>query len=1380
MHFSLPRRLIILAITFIVMTAHPIVWAETSDDLRIIEELCATAKRDRELRNYEDVERGRRKRWEILQRLATSGSAAETPLLAGFLAIRDVDGENTTADKVLDPGLVNRLKYKEACARLREAWAAMARVADGPVLGEVAVRLFEVAQQARGVYRDALDPESSNCVATLAEIKAALIEAERRDPFCIMATPLRLFLDTPDPKEAFLRAEHRKSFQQRQSTLVNISHPVVFLDKRQNDSTKDPTKPDAPSEGADKPLLPWHAAVEIDKAKSLQFLLDELDYGAYLKPDVSGPGYILPGKVVAGRDRMSDRFVLLYGRYLFCRVEDRDNALRAAVLYLDDDHKWQRRYLNLLWRTPQQDEQLPLRELVESMPVRHEFKLADNSYSVCDFPIEACEDLIAAQTQVLCVRDASQFARLRYHPVRNDVYAIKKLLSTRAYDPNDVKTTPGVAGVLQTLASVRDATKHPLVELMRDRGWELPSASGTFTQVLNPLVIVSDGDNAETMPKFFAENTPSPYLQLEDGKRLVFELNEGEGAPRCTINYPGATVAMPLHFHSVPKNLLKGGRMGAAFFQLLSDAGYTESESYNEIQTCIEKPKHIPSRFMQRLRSKMISTGIDSDSAQKAMLSEAGWQGAPFLSSEMNRLYGVYGFRYLRDQRGNWITSRRFSEDQDIVSGTTNSAASTADDSPPFDFRAQDGVGRINTTQIYSMKDYKQIKENIVKEHFNKLIRYHPAVPVVGIIRADAEKELANPSDINADSSDEIGAKIKKLKDFNRSIGEAVSLLNAGNENLLRPVPAWSTNEDKSQSDTLVSLHNAYVGVVKSFAVSTYELQLYPMLYDALAELSKAAGSSPSLTEQIGDLKGKIDTAFNSKQEEWVAKSEPVLATQLETARYFAKARLYHKAVTHYNDVLEQMFLPQRRRQGHDLFSRVVTADEAQAFGVGVEKVIRAQQMVVTAQMELAGVLNAAGLKSSAYFVWRRVADDEKYLLQPTAKIVRTIIESYGLRTSDSVNKALSSFHESAATAERAVAKHCTEPPWRVYPESDPAKKKGVTEAIGEINAYLQRLQNQRDLVDGSRISPEHERLFDRALERIDEAEALDFDTWLRYRQALLPKGEVFALRTRGKREEYTIHPVQFCPRTYDRDDGFTLPFKGMLVDTSASEIGKWCGLNDKEAFESPIAEKACFLLAWYWLDEGEKSNSRAAFMKLADILLARAEQAGEAQGKLTKKLNALSAIIGGYAIFDEVPGVKVIRSGLGAYMTPQLVHLQREWFSAGQYGPHAANECRILERHMEAIQDHAVQLSSADFAGRYFLADYTYIYGAVPNWLVVQAITSPELFKDLTAEEIKKLRGEAVEGDRWIPLREDEVSHFFNKLKLNATVDEDIVNLAK
>lgn len=1374
------------------------------DPFHEIDLLCVKAKRDRDRGDYESVEQARLQRWQIIGKLASQGQPGENPLLAGYLAIRDVDGisGNFSAGDLDDPGLVNRLEYKRAADCLRRAWKDMTSDIDGPVLGEVAVRLFEVAQQARGIYRGAIDPASPNCVATKEELKAILRQAEHRDPLCIMATPLLHFLDQPNPKEAFLRAEHRPEFMERQSALNAISHPVVFLAEKSHEAEKirpelrkENTAPDVEkiSEHADKPLLPWHAPVELDKAMSLQHLLDELEYGSYLAPDLPGPGYFVPGKLIAGRDRLSDRFVLLYGRFLICKVVDSDGALRAAELYLDDKFQWQHRYLQLLWRTPRPDERHPLRDLVESMPARHEVTLGGSKYSVRDFPIEYCEQLIAANTQQFCIRDVSGIKRLTFSPTKNDVTALQKLATRKKVGP--IRTTDAVSRTLAYLLQEGDVTRHPLVELMREDGWSYGQASEDKDAIVfNPVVLVSDGDSSEVRPHFFNDNTPSPYLQLDDGHRLVFELVESETGPRCYIEYPGATISMPMHFHSVPKNLLKGGKMGAAFFRVLEESGYDEESSLREIQACIEDPGHIPNKFKVRLLAKTRSTNMAATEALREILKEAGWNGPPFLSAEMQRLFAHYGFRYLRDKRGNWIVSRSFSDDQggvepDKVAQNTgadqtplNAPRTDFNPKPPFDFRAQDGVGRIDTTQIYAMGDYQAIKANVVKEHLSKLLRFHPALPVVDLIRADAEQQLKNTAEFNSlnESLDQFERKRREFDDFEAS-AEAIDL--AGLELLHRPFADWGTGGDALQAQTLDSLHSAYVSIVTEYARSAYKMQLYPLLYDLINELTRISYTNPASLEKIKGIRKKVDKRYNDAQRDWFTQARPVLATQLESARQYARSRRFHKAITHYNDLLEQAFVPQFREEGHGLFNRVVNSEEADRFAKGIEETIRSQSFALTVQMELAGVLNAAGLKDSAYFVWRRIVDDERYLLIPAADIATAIIGSYGLRASDRLSDAVTGLSDIARMAEAAVSTHCGRPQWRVCRNENPAEMLVNSAALDDLDNFVLQLQPKARVAGGlgvgARILPEEERRFNLALERLGQSETLGFDSWLRFRKALVPTGEVSALRSLGNRGEYFIHPAQFCPVTYRPEGGISRPVMAMLQATKAEEIRDWCELGENVAIEDARAERACFLLGWYWLDMGRRDYAREAFMTLAEVCLAAQERCDEPIDGLPKMLSALSAIVGGYSIFSDVPGVKVIRSGLSNNLTPQLLDFERRWFAAGLYGPHASKACRVLERHIESIQDHAMQMIASEGANRYFLMDYTYKFGAVPDWLVLQAIITPELFSQITADAIKEQKADAVEGVRWVLIDEEGAKFFFSNLKLDTEVQEDIVNIA-
>ena len=61
-----------------------------------------------------------------------------------------------------------------------------------------------------------------------------------------------------------------------------------------------------------------------------------------------------------------------------------------------------------------------------------------------------------------------------------------------------------------------------------------------------------------------------------------------------------------------------------------------------------------------------------------------------------------------------------------------------------------------------------------------------------------------------------------------------------------------------------------------------------------------------------------------------------------------------------------------------------------------------------------------------------------------------------------------------------------------------------------------------------------------------------------------------------------------------------------------------------------------------------------------------------------------------------------------------------------------------------------------------------------------MQAINSPHLFKDLSAEEIAGLKAHAVEGLRWTLLSEEHAKNFFRNLKLDVGIQEEVVNLGR
>lgn len=202
--------------------------------------------------NFEIVEQKRWERWKLLKSWDKE-EQVQSPIIKGFRAIVKVDGQGGD-----DPGLINRLNYEESFEILREAWDAMCQAApEGPVLGEVATRMFEVIQQRNSF----LDSSKTDELLPNEKMLAILQRAEKLDPCCVAAVPMVEWFKPLDESESFTRAEVRPSFKARQAHLLDISHSLNI----------------ATTAGKDRPVLPWHAATEYLKAQSLQILLDEYD-----------------------------------------------------------------------------------------------------------------------------------------------------------------------------------------------------------------------------------------------------------------------------------------------------------------------------------------------------------------------------------------------------------------------------------------------------------------------------------------------------------------------------------------------------------------------------------------------------------------------------------------------------------------------------------------------------------------------------------------------------------------------------------------------------------------------------------------------------------------------------------------------------------------------------------------------------------------------------------------------------------------------------------------------------------------------------------------------------------------------------------------------
>jgi hypothetical protein len=1415
---SLPGSIVLAILLAFAGTAS---WAEDPLD-KLIDDINGAAQVARDAGDFEVVEQKRRERWELIAKHIDGGKEADSPWATAYRVIQEVDGaEFMDVDDLNSVGLVNELKYKEACDKLKAVFKEVAGEGKGPLLGEVAVRYFEVAQQAKGVYRDALEEGSPNCVASIDDIVEALKIALERDPCCVIATPMLQYLQKPDSKEAFLRAEVREDFRERQHQLVNINHPLVLsgtgTQPEQGANSPEELAKLAKRNRADAAVMPWHAAVELDKARNLGWLLEDLNYTQPLTPDVTHytddeVNYVVPGAIFAGHDALMQPFQLLYGQILLGRTTDETGRLRSAGFFLRErqtsakqtkPNPWDHRFVDLLWRVPS-DEELAKsaglrrkQDIVSVLAFRKRWKLGDETFLLYDFPIRETEKLIQNAVQILCVRDIDVFDKMKFVPLNNRPDALSTIEpSEQRLDDMPFSTTPRVSRRMATIESRNDTTKHPLTELLKDSS-------------INPLVIISERapkDKAPSEPQFFkaANAGDSPYLMLDDGHKLHVAVTEREESPCCWIEFDGATAYMPLLPRAIPKGILLGSTIGRAFVGLLRDAGYSDEEAMDEIQRAMSgKKTYIPAKFQrlitarikgerQRLKKekdrfdKLVAetrrffpwwvyeaTRLPSDADIALMifselLSEKGWVGSPSLRHELESMFHTYGFRYLRDRRGNWILQRSLIDNDQ---GAKQDIAKLPD--LPYAFLAQDGKKEVSTNQVYSWPDYEQIKANIYTEHLRKMLLFQPCFPVLDVIAADASATLEHPALRRPDYLDGwiVSSKEKAQK---RSSSSSASSTSGGTVNkhiLTSPIALWMVSNDKTQQETLGNLFNAYLNRLTATAESARDasaasewlkllkgLQIY---LDMGADNEKSRMELDQFDKFVNQWYRQVVAAHN-------AAIEPLLAVQWESGRDYAERKYFHNAIVYYNDLLSQLYPSDDAASRILLLTTVPTTDKARAFVGTVESLIYGQLRIMNAQVELAGVLNAAGLHDSAGFIWQRTMDDYEFFLEPAIRIAEGLLASYGLKVGVRAEQAVAQLDETVAICRDAIRKYAPPADWRkLEVEAGGEREKRAANEVKAVRELLQK-ENMGELNDKEAGDLE------RKLDSVNSSPESGFRVWLDLKKTLLDIRPALALRTENDLPAWTS-----CPAVYDEEEGFTSAYHDIVMNTSAQEVLDWCRMPLDQANQAAIASTASFLVAWYWSDTNKLPLARAATMNLAKVDFAHAKSEGNTTDGLLHEINAYTALTSAGAIVEALPGLSAFKSDFSSLLIGQLRDWEKRWFALGNNGPHAAAQASELQARAWTVKAELAKKSKDWRSDRWFFPDYRYEFGSVPDYLAFLLLNSPELFKQLTPEEVAARGEDAVEGTKWALITLDDAKKFFDNRKVDEKLKTKIVFLA-
>ncbi len=667
---------------------------QSSQAATLEQELAGIHERARsaaDSRDWETVERLRLERRRILA-TATESS----PWVDALRAIEAVDGDGEK------PGLVERLEYKEAAKRLLEAWKPFAAARDRPVYGDVAVRLFQVGQQAIAVRRDAVESGGLGEVVSEEIVREAIDAAAARDPCQLEARAIRLFMRPIDRNETFLRLEVRPELRAINAALLDLSW------------------------SGSGPVLPHHAPVEFMKAVLTHRLAMEERYGDFLAPEPADTGgEVGSGFVLKGVDARSKPFRLMYGRFFLMEIDDEAGRPTSAFVHLDPKGEWDKKYLRLLYRTPAAEE---LKDpdaaffaafFAKLRPITT-WSLGPHEFALYDLPIAAVDSILRRRVPKLCVRKASGLSKGKFSRTSND---LDFLVDQLERDP--FPSHPKVLERMQQFVLARDRTNHPLVDLTGLR-------PGERSTRLNPLVVMSSDDKLRPTLMFKRSGTSGqPFLVLDDANGSIVEFRQD--TKELVVRYPGIDGHVPLTIDAIPDAMVLATSAGRLLESVLVDCGYSKEQATAEIRKAFKDPQYVPAKFGElvkaKQRSRQAGRGANAGQIALEILGEKGWS-LPWLPGEDLRLiYQVYGFRYLTDARGTIVTNAGLAASGGPAPGPA--AASAAAATRRLEFRNPDGRKAIDESQVYTEADYQKLRRNIATEFLPAVAALHPCLPAI-------------------------------------------------------------------------------------------------------------------------------------------------------------------------------------------------------------------------------------------------------------------------------------------------------------------------------------------------------------------------------------------------------------------------------------------------------------------------------------------------------------------------------------------------------------------------------------------------------------------------------------------------------------------------
>lgn len=1319
-------------------------------DLRRLNEDASAAKL---ANDYVRVEELRLARLALLRTYAKSGkevSESLRPWINGVEALDVVDGISAALAFLAPtlkakPGLIDRCKYKEAFETLELAWRGFEstrRDGEGAVLGEIAVRMFEVAQQAKAVNWGVDDPSSTNYITSRSSLQKILEEARRRDPCAVICTPVLQYLIPPDPTEAFLTADVRTDFKARQSAMLSMSHPLVEVNAALS------------PRATDWPVLPLHATSELQKAENLFSILRDLELTRPLVRDLplsgdNSPSYVVPGTIEDFVDRNGERLQLLYGRMFVLTKADAKGRTRPCVLYLDITArrpKWKKLYMNVLIYRPK-NESYPagIRKLLEGQVPLREIDLNDSRLALYNYPLELTKLFLGEGLHILRVKDAYELIAADFKPLQNDPFFVERLLSKPGKEV--VQTSPSLVDDIKVRAAQGNRDRHALVDLFEN----VQTIKG-----MNALLLVSDDDGTPSEPDWFSDERESnPILKTIDGRTLrIFATGEDGESFFYELEQPGGNVFFPVTWSGVPDSVIASGATAQECIAKARAAGVNVTELVADLKKLYAGELRKPSRAIAVFAN---SVGSDGDG-------KGDTGGVP----EAVKLFGMYGFRHLRDSRGNLILHQEY-VDANRDNRQANGVGGVTRPQYAYAVRTPDGLTSITKPQVYDWDDYKNIKRNIVIEHLSRVASLHPCLDSVSILAAYARTPLLNPSEkppawlgsesivVGQNVSQDTEGGVVEFGEYRNhfvqpknfvsldrmrsvigdrakpSVVEALNRLALVYQTLwvdmpgqtwcLRhqiptPCPRCTADDDNRKKDGAQPLLESH----------TVEQNRFFIDWIGGVDTSDPAAKRGQFsfdTEKHSRLNNFYQNPNAEKLQE--SRESVVMGLLIDTARYYARNGRHHYAIVHYNDALEVLesglpFYPSSNvanLRDLSLLGQVPDAAAARAFAGKLRQIFIEERAALALQLELAGVLMSAEKTTSALRMFSHVALTAEFYINPLVDIAKDFFSAYGINADDELQGVVDEIQQVFRVAEAAFRRCGGDEKFYASGVNDLTRPR-------ELGNILQRLDDVAKADGGPRSDQRNAELAGATRTLRDLMGRLPFEDWVRVQRRVSQLG----VPIRRSNTEWLIDPVTRTPLVFDEKmQRFVHCGTAALFQRAGEAYGEFKAKAGQWTPTTPEDAQLCYLFGAYWLCRGEATKARLAFAAASRVFSQVGARTEQAESRLVAEMNAFWCLVVMESVQGKHDGLRRIGLDFVDGLRGQLFAWSRRWFAAGLPGPAASQQVEFVEYSLRILARGAEDNERA----RWFFPDYrSEIGGPIPDSFLLK------FFQQRSLEEIE------------------------------------------